>query len=180
MDWTDWIMIAAVFSGPLVAVRTTRWLDDQKEVRGRKLALYKTLMATRATNLASAHVEALNVIDITFSGGGRKDRAVRLAWKALLDLLGDTTIQPERWAELRADLMVDLLYEMGKSLGYNFDKVDLKRGIYLPGAHIEMEQEQHDVRKGLKEVLEGRRFLPIMVVKLPPTFPDAEPPSPKD
>ncbi len=48
MTITDWLMITAVFLGPIVAVRLTRYLDDRKEVRARKLEIFKTLMATRA------------------------------------------------------------------------------------------------------------------------------------
>ncbi|MDP2815120.1 MAG: hypothetical protein Q8O19_00395, partial [Rectinemataceae bacterium] len=47
----------------------------------RKMHVFSTLMATRATTLSPLHVEALNRIDIEFY----KDRKVKDAWKALLD-----------------------------------------------------------------------------------------------
>ena len=34
---SDWIMIAAVFLGPIVAVQLTRYLDNKNEVKNRKL-----------------------------------------------------------------------------------------------------------------------------------------------
>jgi len=52
MTIADWLMITAVFLGPIVAVRLTRYLDDQKEIRARKLDIFKTLMATRAYNVS--------------------------------------------------------------------------------------------------------------------------------
>ncbi|WP_416208208.1 DUF6680 family protein [Halomonas sp.] len=55
-------MITAVFLGPVVAVRLTRYLDNQKEIRERKVNIFKTLMATRAYTVSWAHVEALNRI----------------------------------------------------------------------------------------------------------------------
>lgn len=66
MSNTEIIMVLAVFLGPVVAVRLTRFLDDRKEVRERKLWIFKTLMATRAYTLAQTHVEALNRIDLEF------------------------------------------------------------------------------------------------------------------
>lgn len=45
----DWLMIFAVLLGPIIAVRMTRYLDDKKEIRERKLLVFKKLMATRAS-----------------------------------------------------------------------------------------------------------------------------------
>ena len=49
-----------------------------KSTYQRKLDIFKTLMATRATPLARTHVESLNRIDIEFTG--IKEKKVREAW----------------------------------------------------------------------------------------------------
>lgn len=67
MTLTDVLMIAATAFSPLIAVQVTRHLDDRNEERDRKLKVFKTLMSTRAYNLAPAHVQALNTIDLEFS-----------------------------------------------------------------------------------------------------------------
>ena len=66
MTIADWLMITAVFLGPIVAVQLTRYLDDKKEIRARKLDIFKTLMATRAYTSSWSHAEALNRIDLEF------------------------------------------------------------------------------------------------------------------
>ena len=66
MTVTDLIMIAAVFLGPIVAVRLTRYLDNRKEIKERKLEIFKSLMATRSYIVSWLHVEALNRIDLEF------------------------------------------------------------------------------------------------------------------
>ena len=66
MNVTDLIMIAAVFLGPIVAVRLTRYLDNRKEIKERKLEIFKSLMATRSYIVSWLHVEALNRIDLEF------------------------------------------------------------------------------------------------------------------
>jgi len=69
-------MILAVFLGPIIAVQLTRYLDDQKEVRARKLNIFTTLMATRAYNLSWSHLEALNRIDLEFDRNDLKEKEV--------------------------------------------------------------------------------------------------------
>lgn len=48
MTIADWIMILAVLLGPIIAVQLTRYLDNKKENRERKLQVFKTLIATRS------------------------------------------------------------------------------------------------------------------------------------
>src|SRR6185295_6479127 len=106
---SDWLTILAILIGPLVAVQLTRYLDNKKEVRERKLSVFKTLMATRAYNLSWDHVVALNRIDLEFDKRKPKERAVIDAWKAYLDLLGDKNIPVDQWLTKRVDLLIELL-----------------------------------------------------------------------
>jgi len=89
MTIADWLMITAVLAGPIIAVRLTRYLDTKREVRERKLQVFKTLMATRAYTVHWDHVVALNRIDLEFDGKNPKEKAVIEAWKGYLGLLGD-------------------------------------------------------------------------------------------
>lgn len=174
-DWTvkitDIIMILAVIAGPIIAVRLTRYLDDLKEIRARKLWVYKTLMATRAYTLSTQHVEALNRIDLEFSESNRHEKKVLGYWRQYLDLLGSKNISDEQWNIKRVDLLVDLLYQMGLSLGYEHDKTQLKNGTYAPVAHGRIEEQQEEIRQGVMEVLQGKRVLPMWVSNLNPDAP---------
>lgn len=163
MTIADWIMIAAVLAGPVVAVQLTRYLDERREVRDRKLAIFKTLMATRAYNVSWAHVEALNRIDLEFERSEPKERQVLDAWKAYLDLLGNTQMPPDQWATRRVDLLVELLHKMALVLDYDFDKTHIKNSTYAPKVHGDMEQQQEALRRMSIELLEGKRAIPIAV-----------------
>lgn len=81
MTLTDFLMIAATALSPLIAVQVTRYLDDRNEARGRKLAVFKTLMATRAYNISHRHVEALNSIDLEFLPKKPAEKAVLDVWQ---------------------------------------------------------------------------------------------------
>ncbi|MCU4370156.1 DUF6680 family protein [Acinetobacter courvalinii] len=166
MTIADWLMILAVLAGPIIAVRLTRYLDNKREIRDRKLKIFKTLMATRAYTVSWDHVVALNGIDLEFDGRNQKEKAVISAWKEYLDLLGDKNIPPEQWVVKRIDLLVELLHKMAQVLDYDFDKTHIKNSSYSPIAHGNLEEQQDAIRRGIIEVLEGKRFIPMHLTNI--------------
>lgn len=161
MGIADWLMIFAVLTGPVIAVQLTRYLDNRKDENERKVMIFKTLMATRSYPLSWNHVEALNRIDLEFNQKNKKEKAVISAWKEYFNLLSDTSISPEQWSIKRVDLLVELLYRMAQVLNYDFDKTHIKTSAYSPMVHGMNEDEQIALRRGLLEVLEGKRQIPI-------------------
>nr|WP_311527689.1 DUF6680 family protein [uncultured Ralstonia sp.] len=168
MTLTEILMVLSTALSPVIAVQVTRYLDDRNEERGRKLAIFKTLMATRAYSIAPAHVEALNRIDLEFSAKKPREKAVLDVWQQYLDHLGNTKMEPVAWGTRRVDLLIDLLYEMGHAIGYDFNKTQIKNGTYAPTAHGRMEDEQGRVRAMVLELLDGKRSFPIHVDALYP------------
>jgi len=155
----------AVLLGPIIAVRLTRYLDNQNEIRERKIQIFKTLMATRAYTVSWAHVEALNRIDLEFNKSDKKEKEVIEAWKEYLDLL--STIPPEQWGVKRVDLLVSLLHKMACVLNYDFDRTHIKNSSYSPRVHGETEDQQAVLRKGLIELLDGQRSVPMSITNWP-------------
>ena len=167
MTLTDTLIILATALSPVIAVQVTRFLDDRNEERGRKLRIFKTLMATRAYNISPAHVEALNSIDLEFSVKKTLEKSVLDVWQQYLDHLGNLQMEPGAWNIRRVDLLVELLYAMGKCVGYDFNKTQIKNGTYSPTAHGRIEDEQSHIRSMTIELLEGKRVLPMHVTNLP-------------
>ena len=169
MTIADWLTITAVLIGPIIAVRLTRYLDDKKEERERKLQVFKTLMETRAYTISWIHVAALNRIDVEFC----KNKTVIGAWKQYLDLLNSTGMEPNLWADKRLNLFVDLLHTMGKSLDYDFDKTHIKNSSYSPKAHgnILDEQKVKDdlklIRENALKMLTGEIPVPMKITNWP-------------
>ena len=165
----DWLMIAAVLLAPLVAVQVQKILERYREDKARRLNVFKTLMATRAATVSPQHVQALNMIDLEFQGV--KYKVVADAWRTYLDHLGhypkDDEKQQPVWGERRVDLLAKLLIEMGKSLGYVFDEVHIKRGIYAPEAHSQFETEERLIRGGIVRLLYGDAHLKMDVTSFP-------------
>ena len=97
MDLKDWLVVVATLLSPLIAVQVTELLSRRRQVRDEQLRIFRTLMATRASTLDVAHVQALNTIDVVFSGKSAKQEAVRRQWKQYLDHLNDKNYPREHW-----------------------------------------------------------------------------------
>jgi hypothetical protein len=80
-----------------------------------------------------------------------------------------------------SDLLIDLLAEMAKALGFDFDKVELRKGVYAPRAHAQLEDEQLLLRKYVLELMEGKRAMRtgIFTGKYPVQMQIAQTPQPQ-
>ncbi len=165
------VTIVAIYQGPISALKIQRKLDEERESRNRKLTIFRTLISNRVIRLSPAYVQALNLIDVEFTGDSAEEQAVREAWKELHDLYSSFKTTPN--AEDKSnDLNATLLSAIGKVLGYNFDKVYLKKGGYYPEFLVNTEQEQHALRRLLLEVLDGTGRRKIPVATFETKFPD--------
>ena len=182
-----WLIIAAVILGPILALWAQRYSERRRDDRARKLWLFRELMATRTIRLSGRHVEALNHIDLEFNPKKKADAKVLTAWKTYLDTLSDTPKEDAQRAarfEKREDCFVDLIWEIGKHLGFSFDKRAIKRDAYSPIAHGELEDDQRLIRKGIVDLLTGKRALSTLSWLMPGRDPlritDVEPPAAVD
>jgi hypothetical protein len=171
MNLSNSLMILAVLFSPFLAVFVQRKIDLNREKRGHKLWIFRTLMATRGNKISLEHVQALNSIELFFDNP-KKDKNIVEKWNEYLDHLVGQNLKPEdkdysaklsAWVEKSDDLLAELLQIMGKSLGYDFDKVKIKRGIYVPRGHGEEMGDQFIIRKGLVNILSGKASLSVEV-----------------
>lgn len=167
MEWewkiriTDIIMIIVIFAGPIIAVRITEYLRNQKDSRDRKVHIFRTLMATRSAQLAGMHIEALNLVELEFQAAPHPARRVVDAGRLYIDHLKDYLYPKETWVVRKNELLVDLLYEMSTALDYNFDKVQIKAGSYYPSGYEDAENDNLQIRKLWLEILKGNKQLSI-------------------
>lgn len=176
MTIADVLMITAVILGPILAVQAQKMIEGWRNKREKRIAVFRVLMATRGTPISPHHVEALNLIDIEFAGGSKKEKSVREAWKLYLDHLCDCPndyqdpayqAKLDAWTNKSKDLLVDMLNAMALILGYSFDKVQLKKGAYTPKGFADLDTEQYLLRRGVLDVIYGKRGIPVMPFKNP-------------
>jgi hypothetical protein len=155
-----WAILAATFLGPIFAVLVTRFIDQRREVRNRRLYIFRTLMATRRAQLTTEHVTALNLIEIDFQG----KREVLAAWKEYFNNLAtDPNNEPalkRAYAE-RPAALTKLLHAIAKVVRYKIEQLDIMAGGYTPQAVYDNFQRQQEIQAAAIEVLSGKK--PLLV-----------------
>lgn len=173
MNWGVVAIVLATLLGPVAAVQAQKWLERANEASRRRRQIFQTLMATRATRLSVAHVEALNAIPVEFYGPRNSElKTIVDDWHAYLTNLGTNTnlLDAANTAVLfqkRSELFVDLLFGISKFLGYSFSKVEIQQDFYHPQGHVDVEMEQAIIRKGVAKLLSGELTLPMSVKEFP-------------
>ncbi len=157
-------MIFVIFVGPIVAVQLTEYLRNKKDSKNRKVYIFRTLMATRSAPLAAMHIEALNLVELEFQVAPHQATTVVASGRLYMDHLRSSQYPKDMWETRRVELLVDLLYEMSKALDYSFDKVQIKAGSYYPSAYGETDEDNYKTRKLWLEILEAKRFLPVVSI----------------
>jgi hypothetical protein len=166
-QWLGVISVAAVLLSPIFALEVQKRLDDRRASLNRKMDIFRKLMTTRATQLSPAHVEALNGIEVEFYAKGGDDKKVLDAWRLYINHLNRPTGDGEtlnRWVETKTGLLIDLLYQMAQRLKYDIDKVAIEKNVYHPKGFVEIEAEQHALRKAALAVFSGQQAIKATVV----------------
>ncbi len=166
--------MVVTFLGPIAAVQAQKWIERSREQRHRRLWIFQTLMATRAIRVGSNdHVQALNLIEVFFNGKSLQEKAIRDAWAEYLDFLYQrvdpdaTEVEQKTHNDKGVDHLIALLEAMGAALGYNFNKVQLRRGGYYPQAHADEANARAMIRNGLVSVFKDGQPVPMSVVRFP-------------
>jgi Family of unknown function (DUF6680) len=169
--------IVAIIAGPLFTLLLQKWTEARREKRQQRMWVFRVLMMYRANPIDHNYVQALNLIDVVFDEETDEERAIRNAWKELLDHLQSD--QASKVAQEKAqDLGAVLLMAMGKRLGYRLDAVYLKRQAYQPQGHVDIARESNELRRLALDFLKYKQRLPVAVfaddfeeLRLPPDAP---------
>ena len=164
------LTIAAIVIGPIAAVQIEKRLEARRERSRLRTDLFKTLMVHRASPLAHENVAALNSITMVFHG--KRFERVRSRWRTLLNHFGahpDPNLSRFNealvvWTAKRNELTGELLQEMGRSLGFDFDDVEIQSGSYFPQGHGSQDLENQIIREGAVRILTGDQPLNVRVV----------------
>ena len=157
--------VLAIIVGPVIAVLITRYLDNYRAEKARKLEIFRTLMRTRRLQMHSDHVGALNLVEVEFID----HQDVIQAWKAYLANLGEDfppAEDRERFmmaAQKREALLTTLIDKIAKVLGIRVAQLDILGGNYVPRGWGDDEWENRWVRSSVLNVLLGRTPILIQV-----------------
>lgn len=159
------VTVFAIFYSPIVALRVQKKIEAFNEKKQKKENIFKILMATRADVLSLEHVKALNMIDIEFY----EEKTIRNAWNVYRDHLNSypktqNEQEQKNWGDKARDYLATLLSSISEYQGYNFDKVILKKGAYLPETHYWQPRQEEFIRAFLIKVLNGETAIKIELI----------------
>jgi hypothetical protein len=171
----EWWVVLATLAGPVIAVKTQKWIERATERRRTRVRIFHTLISNRATRLNEEFIRASNIIDLEFMPGRffvRKDRAVIHAWRLFgefVEKIGDGATEEDwkAWNRRIDNLLVALLKAMAEALGYAFSEEELRRGIYYPQGRVDLEQSQMAVLRGVRMALGGKLAIPMKITEFP-------------
>lgn len=178
----EWITLAAILMGPVLAVLVTRIVDYRRERRNRRMDVFRTLMRTRRTNLDQDHVGALNLVEIEFYGKKEVINNLRELFRHFgaqharaeherTDVQGISNIEMnrrddnyyQRLGRERNTLLSRLLHSIAKSLGLQIEQLEIFEGGYTPVGWAHLEDDQAIVRRWAVDLATGRRAVPVAV-----------------
>ena len=164
-----WITTIAIVVGPIMAVLAARFLEKRDQERGRRLAVFRDLMATRQITYSRQHVGALNLVELEFYG----DTAILNSYRELMKVLSDE----DRWNDSREnedksrkliqdmnDCRAKLLNRMALSLNYHMSDIELMRGGYYPELLGRLDDQRVKATEFVVDLAGGKRAVPIAVI----------------
>ncbi len=179
------LTIIAIFVGPFVGIYAQSWVAYYKEHKAKQLYIFRTLITDHSQNISAEYVAALNLIPIDFSNKKKKEKPVIIAWETLLNHLvhapeekdykndAEYTNAEQIAEEKEWEYRIDLLFELSKCLGYNFERLDIKGARYVATNEDEEKDEKKAIREGLILLLAGS--LPLNVnMKTSPKKPSSK------
>lgn len=161
--FTALLTVVAIYFAPIVALDIQKEKEVIKDKRTRQLTIFMSLMATRASPESPEHVRALNMIDIEFY----KEKEIINCWREHLDHMstplekGASESDYKAWLEKKTEYLVSLLYAISQFLGYDFDTVYIKKGVYLPNLYANERASQVELRSLMMMILSGQKALKI-------------------
>lgn len=182
MRLLDFLTLVAIFGGPVIAVILTRWIDERRATRHRRMDVFRTLMRTRRSPLHPDHVGALNLVEIEFFGNDKIINPLKKLMQHFADnhhripdeLVKDDMPNDEksrrnqkfdlRLNEERNELRTILLHAIAKNLGFNIEQLEIFRGGYTPQGWDNVEFEQSIIRQYFVDLYLGRKTIPIEVI----------------
>lgn len=162
----EWLTIAAIILGPILAVGTQLWMQERKSKRDAKNWVFNQLMAHRATPANANFVQAFNLIDAVFYDN-QKVRAKRRECLTIINTPDGRDLTPQEGERLK-DLVAEMLSLMGSELGYRFGHTEIKDTGYYPQGIAKVETAQAALRNKILAVLDGQGAVSVVIKDQPP------------
>jgi hypothetical protein len=159
MTSETWAIVAATGLGPILAVVLSLWRESVRSKYGRRLHVFRTLMATRKVGISNEHVNALNLVEVDFYRCSK----VEMAWNDYKEFLNDRSKLPvnEQWSDEKEKLLAKLLFEIAAVLHFNIPAIDIYKGGYAPEGWAYRDSRAMGALEYIHQLSEGSKVVPL-------------------
>jgi len=137
MTIADWVTVIALVLGPILGVMIAFFLERQGRERERKDDIFRTLMAYRYETHNPEFIKALNLVVPLF----RDNKTVLERVEALRQ-----AFQSGRNGAAN-EAVTDLLWDLGKSLGFTLERQEVKSVFEIRPVHIDVLQQLNRLQR---------------------------------
>jgi hypothetical protein len=166
MRAADWVNLAGLITGPVVAVLITLVWTRFWQAKDRKVWVLRQLAATRGLPHDPAYHIAMNAVPIEFA----ENPAVMETWRNYIDAANKGVVGNNEMSALISAVM--------RSLGYNETKIGtVLRGAYASDGFMDAQKRQAEALVGMAKTGEATTRSAAaaeeMLKRLPPAAPPA-------
>lgn len=130
MRLNEWLTLAAIILGPIIAVGITLWIEGRRRMRDSRMIVLRQLMATRHLPGDPLYSLAVNLIPVEFND----ERSVMAAHKAYHEALRASAAAPDDQKRQALEFLVSrqtkMIYAIMQSLGLHASEADIPMEAY--------------------------------------------------
>ena len=146
----EWLTLAAITLGPVIAVLVSLWLEKRRKDREQKLITLRVLMTTRHLVGDPNYSAAINLIPVEFSGQPNVQTAYReFIEAAYADVTEDNR---DKVIQRTAVKQTRLIFEIAKSMGYKIAETDIQTSAYAADGWISRDNLALDSQKAMRDI----------------------------
>ena len=153
MSATDWINIAAIVIGPIVAVAITLWIEGRRKSHDAKLTTLRLLLASRDFPSDPSYQVAIKLVPVEFNDCPAVLSAHREFLEAAnVDTEGFSEDRVKAASERTAIKVTRLLFEMSKAAGLNIRETDIQTGGFGSRGFFYRDNLVQDSQRAMRDI----------------------------
>jgi hypothetical protein len=181
MTTNEWLTLAAIVLGPILAVGVTLWIEERRQTRGRQLHIVRMLLMTRHMPADPQYNAAINLIPIEFND----QEKVMDAWRTYHERVRQTP-SPEQVADHQKRVSAaqsGMIFQVMRSAGLtNLSEGDIQTQAYVSQGFVDRDTVYVESLRALPAIaatMEKQRELTQRIVDALPQRPPAQPQVPE-
>jgi hypothetical protein len=153
MTTTDWLTIAAIVLGPVIAVGITHWIEKRRKRDEAKLITLRILLSTRDLPSDPSYQVAIKLVPIEFNDCQK----VLVAHREFLEAAnvntdGKSDDQIRAISENTSVKLTRLIFEMSRAAGLDLRETDIQTGTFGTRGFFYRDLLVQDSQKAMRDI----------------------------